>query len=186
MTSMRNTGSDPVEALSARVLKDALFRYFYKNKLPSTKQFPLDSLFATERRTSSVLHGLATSLGTGLWQKLAEQIAGNFGGFSVVKPPLLEQPVDLQEADKIIQPWLAKRNAKGVLNGPSKVRLFRSTRVVVVGSMKNSCGGMRTDAFSGARRTSSRRTLRFRTTHIRKTGFLRRLAASTPSPNVTF
>ena len=110
---MRNTGSDPVEALSARVLKDALFRYFYKNKLPSTKQFPLDSLFATERRTSSVLHGLATSLGTGLWQKLAEQIAGNFGGFSVVKPPLLEQPVDLQEADKIIQPWLAKRNAKG-------------------------------------------------------------------------
>jgi len=113
MTSMLDSGFDTVEALSARVLKDALFRYFYKNKLPNTKQFPLDSLFETERRTSSVLHGLATSLGTGLWQKLAEQIAGKFGGFIVVTPPLLEQPADLQEAEKIIQPWLAKRNAKG-------------------------------------------------------------------------
>jgi len=111
---MTNTASAiTIDKISANVLKNALFNYFYKAKLPNTKQIPLDMLFENERRFSSVLHGLATSLGTQLWQTLATRIATEVGGFTKLDPKSLQQPAVAVEAlEEIVQDWLAKRILK--------------------------------------------------------------------------
>lgn len=99
-----------IEEITAQTLKHALFRYFYKGDLPNTKQFPLDALFEAERRSYSVLHGLTTSLGTGLWQTLAKRIATECGGFEACDPAEIQQPKRNEKLEKIVDSWIAKRN----------------------------------------------------------------------------
>ena len=68
-----------------KIIKRSFFDYFIDKKEPDTQHILLAKLFPDEMRTSSIIQGIQTSLGTTLWEKIALEFALN-SGFKVLNP----------------------------------------------------------------------------------------------------
>lgn len=62
-----------IKSTTKKLLKEAFYKYFINAK-KETKHIILDRLFLSERRTSSTMSGLQTSLGS-FWEVLAKDLA---------------------------------------------------------------------------------------------------------------
>jgi len=102
---------DDVKNLAKQITKKAFFHYYFDDpKKDNTEQIPLDIFFPQERKISSLILGLSTSLGTTLWEELAEAIAKT-NGFNVLDPKDLEQPSPIpKELSGIIDEFTSKRD----------------------------------------------------------------------------
>lgn len=79
-----------IRNITKEVLKESFFNY-YSTTQKETKHLVLDRLFPTERRISSYMAGLQTSLGTSFWEKLARRLAV-LDGFTIINNSELERP----------------------------------------------------------------------------------------------
>ena len=94
----------------------ALFSYFSKNKIIRTKHLLLSKVFPEQSATSSLMQGLATSLGIKLWQELAEKIA-LVNNFTLLAASTLRQPKPIpKNLINFVAQWKDKR-----LNNPTPV-----------------------------------------------------------------
>jgi len=101
---------DEVKQLTKNIIKKAFFHYFYdKPKEDDTQQLPLGDFFPQERKVSSLMTGLSTSLGKKLWEELAVSIARS-NGFEVKDPRELMQPDPIPpEVSKLVDEYVNKR-----------------------------------------------------------------------------
>jgi hypothetical protein len=89
---------DNIEKRIEERLKDSIKNYF-KNKEVTTIH-PLDLIFPKERRIRSLIGGLETSLGTRLWEPLAELFA-ELNGFEVLNKNEFNKQVPIIPTDII-------------------------------------------------------------------------------------
>ncbi|MEO0598423.1 MAG: TdeIII family type II restriction endonuclease, partial [Chloroflexota bacterium] len=90
---------------------DAITKYLDNKDEPDTKHQILDRVFPVERRIASIIHGLSTSMGTRVWEKLARAIAGG-NGFKIHKPKDFLKPVTMPPSiDTMISTWKQEREA---------------------------------------------------------------------------
>ena len=82
--------AEKIEELTIETTEEAFYNYFSKSK-KKTSHILLDRLFPDERRITSAVAGLQTSLGTSLWEKLAHKLAV-LNGFEVVDEKEKIQP----------------------------------------------------------------------------------------------
>jgi len=81
-----------VKNLVKLTIRKAFFKYYFeKPRVIDTKQLPLDIFFPEERKVSSLILGLSTSLGTRLWEELTLSLA-RMNNFTILDPKDLKQP----------------------------------------------------------------------------------------------
>lgn len=104
-----------IEEVTVRLLEDSFYNYFKKPK-KETKHIILDRLFPEERRVSSAMSGLQTSLGS-FWEKLSIELA-KLNDFEVLSPSLLKRPrqTNAQLQQIIIEVKLARETSGGNLD----------------------------------------------------------------------
>lgn len=95
------------------VVRKAFFHYFFdKPRVIDTKQLPLDIFFPDERKVSSLILGLSTSLGTKLWEELAVSLAKK-NGFTILDPKELMQPSPIpKKISEIIDRYTSLRDER--------------------------------------------------------------------------
>jgi len=86
--------SEQIKSTCKELLKKSFYKYFSKPK-KETKHIILDRLFPEERRVTSAVTGLQTSLGT-YWEKLSIALAES-NGFSIIDNSMLMKPSDIPE-----------------------------------------------------------------------------------------
>jgi hypothetical protein len=92
-------GNSEIAKITIETLEVAFYDYFKKPK-KETSHIILDRLFPDERRITSAMSGIQTSLGTSVWEKLAVKLA-KLNGFTMISPNDLTQPKGLRE-DNVI------------------------------------------------------------------------------------
>jgi hypothetical protein len=87
-----------IVSITKKIIKNSFTDYFIKKNLfeLDTEHVLLDRIFPKERRISSIMGGLQTSLGTRLWENLAIEIALH-NGFLVKSKNELRQPAIIPE-----------------------------------------------------------------------------------------
>lgn len=78
-----------IKSTTIKLLEEAFYKYFSKPKI-ETRHIILDRFFPTERRVSSAMSGLQTSLGS-FWEKLAIKLAVE-NGFSILDNSIIKRP----------------------------------------------------------------------------------------------
>ena len=82
---------DDLEALSKKVIINAITEYLDNKGEPKTSHVILDRVFPIERRIRSIIGGLETSMGIKLWEKLAKEIAKS-SGFTIMDEKKFKKP----------------------------------------------------------------------------------------------
>lgn len=88
-----------IESFTKTIVKEAFFNYF-KNSKKETRHILLDRLFPEQRRITSAMAGLQTSLGTSFWEKLAIKFAQS-NGFEVIPNNYLTRPTQENEPSNL-------------------------------------------------------------------------------------
>jgi type II restriction endonuclease TdeIII len=83
-----------IKSICKSLLEESFCKYFSKPK-KETKHIILDRFFPEERRVSSAITGLQTSLGT-YWEKLSVALGVN-NGFSILDNSILMKPTNLPD-----------------------------------------------------------------------------------------
>lgn len=110
---MPSPGLANINSWAKKTVTDSFYDYFMWKPEPSTEHILLDLLFPEERRTSSIMGGLQTSLGTQLWESLAKIIAES-NGFTIRETSDVKMPRPIpQGLATIIDSWKNKREARG-------------------------------------------------------------------------
>lgn len=87
-----------VKDITKKIIREAFFHYFFdKPRVIDTRQLPLDIFFPEERKVSSLILGLSTSLGTKFWERLALSLA-EMNSFTILDPKELKQPKQMPPA----------------------------------------------------------------------------------------
>jgi len=84
--------NDEIKRITREQLEESFYSYFSKAK-KETKHIILDRFFPDERRTTSTMTGLQTSLGT-FWEKLSLKLA-IANGFAVIENKELKKPKNI-------------------------------------------------------------------------------------------
>ncbi len=87
--------NENITSITVKVLKDSFFNYYSKAQ-EETKHLVLDRLFYNERRTTSYMTGLQTSLGMGFWEKLAKEFA-RLNNFTILDNSTLLKPDNIPD-----------------------------------------------------------------------------------------
>lgn len=102
-----------IEELTYNIAAAAIENYLKVKTEPDTFHALLDRVFPRERRTRSIMGGLETSLGTKLWERLANTFAQR-AGFEVLNPREFKMPGDLpNELLNLESQWQRRRQAGG-------------------------------------------------------------------------
>jgi len=87
---------------------ESLINNYLSKWEPNTMQ-PLEQIFPKERRIQSIMHGLFTSFGTTLWEKLAKKLAEE-NGFEVLNEKEFSKQADYPKClENIVSAWVKKR-----------------------------------------------------------------------------
>lgn len=78
--------------ITKELLISSFYKYFESKKFNETEHLVLDRIFPNERRITSVMTGLQTSLGS-FWEKLAISLATR-NGFESLSKEVLKQPTE--------------------------------------------------------------------------------------------
>ena len=84
--------NDEIKRITKEQLEESFFSYFSKTK-KETKHIILDRFFPSERRITSTMTGLQTSLGT-FWEKLSLRLAVE-NGFIIIENNELKKPKNI-------------------------------------------------------------------------------------------
>lgn len=104
-----------ISMVAKKLLVSSFYDYFVKKKFNETEHFILDRLFPDERRITSVMAGLQTSLGS-YWERLAVELATK-NGFNSLSTKLLLQPSLIpEELVTLIEATKSKRERRIVGN----------------------------------------------------------------------
>lgn len=104
-----------IKKIVKEVLKKSFFDYYSKAQ-KKTKHLVLDRIFPEQRRISSYISGLQTSLGTKFWENIAKELAIK-NAFRIINNSELEQPRNIPNdlSNLIIQTKAYRENTGGSL-----------------------------------------------------------------------
>jgi hypothetical protein len=88
-----------IKQITSELLQESFLNYFLKTQ-KETKHLILDRFFPSERRTTSTMTGLQTSLGT-FWEKLAKKLAKQ-QGFEILDNSILVRPSPVPQALSVL------------------------------------------------------------------------------------
>lgn len=141
--------SEDITKHTVRILNEAFLKYFSKAQ-KETKHIILDRFFPEQRRVTSTMSGLQTSLGT-YWEKLSIELASK-NGFSVINNSELMRPssVPANLSDLTNKVKREREDAGGELTGlKDELNILYPVKPVVTAGFKSMTKGKGADVILG-------------------------------------